>query len=397
MHHRRSREICKVNIAMRVLIIATNATPANLAAEVRAGRHQRVDYMELARRFDSTYLDYNALRPHRFLRRIEELSRLDLRQSLQAARLARLGGYDVVISLSERVGIPLARLLDRRIRHLVIFHHGMSYFKLRLIKTLGLHRRMDIIAAISRAEASGMRAFLDLNPEQSVALHTPVDTAFYRPERPASGAEGFIQSLGLSYRDYPTLIRAMRRLPEIPCQLRVGSSWAKGRGGHEREALPPNVSVQPFVPPSELRRCYAESRFIVVPIRATTQWSAGCTSVQAAQAMGKPVIATRMPGLSEYLVEGETGLLVEPGDDRGMAEAIASLWYDPQRTVRMGHRAREWVHAHYSLDRWLERVEGLVSGNVNDASRSIALGESGAPAPVTRTVNDVPARQHRLA
>lgn len=360
---------------MRVLIIATNATPAGLAAEVRAGQHQRVDYLELAERFDSEYIDYNRLRSLPLAQKFEDLLRSDLRLAAAVAHVVRRKSYDCVISLSERVGIPLALLLDRRVRHIVIFHHGMSPKKLQLIKALRLQRRWDLIAAISRAEAKGMRAALDLAPERVVALHTPVDTNFYRPGAPSSGNEGFIQSLGLSYRDYPTLIRAMRRLPHIPCQLRVGSTWVSRRSGHEQEHLPPNISVEPFVPPMRLRECYAASRFVIVPIRATTQWSAGCTSVQAAQAMGKPVVATRMPGLSEYIVEGETGLLVDQGDDRSMAEAIDMLWNAPQRVARMGREARRWMQEQFSFDAWLQRVESFAwRAAEQGASCLIALG-----------------------
>ncbi len=372
-----------ISIAMQALIIATNATPAALAAEVRAGQHQRVDYLELAERFNSPYVDYNCLRAVPLARKFEDLLRSDLRLAATVARMVRQKGYDCVISLSERVGIPLALLLDRRVCHMVIFHHGMSPRKLKLIKALRLQRRWDLIAAISRAEAEGMRAALDLEPERVVALHTPVDTHFYRPGAPSSGNEGFIQSLGLSYRDYPTLIRAMRRLPHIPCRLRVGSTWVSRRGGHEREPLPPNVSLEPFVHPRRLRECYAASRFIIVPIRATTQWSAGCTSVQAAQAMGKPVVATRMPGLSEYVVEGETGLLVNQGDDRAMAGAIDALWNDPQRVVQMGRQARQWVHEHFSLDAWLRRVERL--------ARHAACRGAAYMGAITFALNTVPA------
>jgi len=350
---------------MRVLIVATNATPSGLSDEVRVGRHQRVDYLELAQRFGTMYHDYNALRSNRLLRWVEDLSRFDIHQALAVAHLAKRGGYDAVVSLSERVGIPLALLLDRRICHMVMFHHGMSRYKLRLIRALKLQRRWNVIAAISRAEAKGMQVALGLDEQRVVALHTPVDIDFYKPTLPSTGQEAFVQSLGLSHRDYPTLIRAMRRLPHIPCHLRVGSTWVQWHGGHKREALPPNVTLQPFVHPDELRRCYEESRFIIVPIKASTQWSAGCTSVQAAQAMGKPVIATRRPGLSEYLINGETGILVEPGDDRGMAEAIAMLWNDPQRVVRMGRSAREWIASCHSLDQWLDRVETLVEQMVH--------------------------------
>lgn len=355
---------------MRVLIVATNATPPGLKDEVRSGRHQRVDYLELAQRFRTVYHDYDALPSRRLCRRIEDLCRLDVRQALAVAHLAKHGRYDVVVSLSERVGIPLARLLDRGIRHLVIVHHGMSRFKLWLIRALHLQDRWDTIAAISHAEAEGMRGALGLDAQRVVALHTPVDVDFYRPSRPSTGHEAFIQSLGLSHRDYPTLIRAMQRLPHIPCHLRVGSTWVQRRGGHEHETLPPNVTLQPFVHPDELRRCYEASRFIIVPIKASTQWSAGCTSVQAAQAMGKPVIATRRPGLSEYLVDGETGILVEPGDDRGMAAAIEMLWNDPQRVVRMGRTAREWITRRHSLDQWLDRVVALVEQMAQPAKQN---------------------------
>jgi glycosyltransferase involved in cell wall biosynthesis len=345
---------------MRVLVVATNATRSDLAEHLRAGRHHRVDYLELAGRFGTPHVDYGVVKPNELLHKVEGLSRLDLRQALAVAGMAHQNGYDVVLSLSERVGIPLALVLDRTVRHVVLFHHGMSRQKLRLIKALGLHKRWDRIAAISRAEAQGMQDYLGLEQGQVVALHTPVDTSFYQPRAEAAGrGQAFIQSLGLSYRDYPTLIRAMQRLPQIACQLRVGSTWVTGKAGHEHERLPPNVSLQPFVPPHVLRDCYAESRFIVVPIVATTQWSAGCTSVQTAQAMGKPVIATRLPGLSEYLLDGETGLLVDPGDDRAMAEAIALLWYDAERRARMGAQAREWIVGNFSLESWLERVSAL--------------------------------------
>lgn len=109
---------------MRLLVVATNTTPPSLSAEVRAGRHQRVDYLDLAQRFGTVHHDYNALRPNWLARRFEDLFRFDVRQAMAVARLAKRGGYDVVVSLSERVGIPLALMLDRRIRHVVIFHHG---------------------------------------------------------------------------------------------------------------------------------------------------------------------------------------------------------------------------------------------------------------------------------
>jgi len=81
--------------------------------------------------------------------------------------------------------------------------------------------------------------------------------------------------------------------------------------------------------------------------------------VQIAQAMGRPVIATRRPGLAEYVIEGETALLVEPGNVEEMATAIASLWDDPDRAEQMGKAGRRLMEESFTIDRWLDRVEEL--------------------------------------
>lgn len=81
--------------------------------------------------------------------------------------------------------------------------------------------------------------------------------------------------------------------------------------------------------------------------------------MQIAQAMGRPVIATRRPGLAEYVIEGETALLVEPGNVEEMATAIASLWDDPDRAEQMGKAGRRLMEESFTIDRWLDRVEEL--------------------------------------
>lgn len=64
-----------------------------------------------------------------------------------------------------------------------------------------------------------------------------------------------------------------------------------------------------------------------------------------AMAAGKPVVATRSGGVPEIVVEGETGLLVPPGDEAALAGALVELLADPARALRMGAagtaRARE--------------------------------------------------------
>jgi glycosyltransferase involved in cell wall biosynthesis len=241
-------------------------------------------------------------------------------------------------------------------------HHPLSPFKLRLIQALRVPGRFDKILVLSYAEAVALADKLGFQHDEIGVLRFPTDTQFYEPpaETPPLSEQNHIESLGASYRDYPTLMRAMTRLPNITCYVRVGSLWTKDVSGNNDASVPDNIQLQPYVPPIKLRDCYTQSRFIVVPIRNTSHWSAGSSTVQQAQAMGKAVIATRLPGLSEYVLDGETGILVDVGDDQAMAEAINELWNNPQKTQAMGRRAREWIVSNFSLDQWVNQVSNLL-------------------------------------
>ena len=71
-------------------------------------------------------------------------------------------------------------------------------------------------------------------------------------------------------------------------------------------------------------------------------------TVLEAMAASKPVIATRVGAIPSVLKDGETGLLVEPGDSEGLQNAIASLLDDPERGRLMGDQAHAWVSSNYT-------------------------------------------------
>ncbi len=348
---------------MKMLIVATSTTAPGVHEEIRAGKHHRIDYLELADRFDSQYVDYTGIAHAGFLRRAEEGLRLDFQLARRVAHVARTNNYDTVFSLSERVGIPLTFMLERQVKHVVHFHHPLSPKKLLLLMALRVPHRWSAMIVLTQQTANILRQKLGLDEMRVKFMHSPIDTKFYNPvalQAPRCAPRDHVLALGLSHRDYPTLIRAMRRLPHIPCDVRAGSMWVNGATVLDHKPLPRNITLKAFVHPAVLREVYAASRFVIVPIRRTTMWSAGCTTVTQAQAMGRPVIATRNPGMGDYVLDGETGLLVEQSDPASMADAIARLWNDPDLVARMGARAREWVAASFSLDQWLDQVTQLI-------------------------------------
>jgi hypothetical protein len=64
------------------------------------------------------------------------------------------------------------------------------------------------------------------------------------------------------------------------------------------------------------------------------------TVITEAMACRLPVISTTVTGIPEMVLHAETGLLVEPGDEASLAEAIARLGADPEARVRMGEAGR---------------------------------------------------------
>jgi glycosyltransferase involved in cell wall biosynthesis len=78
-----------------------------------------------------------------------------------------------------------------------------------------------------------------------------------------------------------------------------------------------------------------------------------------AQACGLPVIGSRVGGIPEVLVEGETGYLVSPTDHEALAESI-TRWYNRRHErEEIARRCREWVNPRFSIETMVQSIETL--------------------------------------
>jgi glycosyltransferase involved in cell wall biosynthesis len=82
-------------------------------------------------------------------------------------------------------------------------------------------------------------------------------------------------------------------------------------------------------------------------------------AVVEAMAMGKAVVATTTGGLPEVVAQGETGLLVPPGDAESLAAAVVSLLEDKVRREQMGRKGRARAQERFSLDASVSHMEQL--------------------------------------
>lgn len=77
--------------------------------------------------------------------------------------------------------------------------------------------------------------------------------------------------------------------------------------------------------------------------------------LQEAGYMGLPAIATNVGGVAECIMDGETGLLLEPQDEAGMVAAVERLLRDPALRARMGASSKRWVCGHFTIDQLAAR------------------------------------------
>jgi len=90
-----------------------------------------------------------------------------------------------------------------------------------------------------------------------------------------------------------------------------------------------------------------------------------------AEAMELPVVASRVHGIPDVVVDGETGLLVPPRDRQALAAALDSLVADSDLRRQLGQAGRAFVAEHYSWEENTAQMEALYAA---------ALGERGPQA-----------------
>jgi len=116
---------------------------------------------------------------------------------------------------------------------------------------------------------------------------------------------------------------------------------------------------------SPIQKAVEQAAIVVVPSLGE---GFGMVALEAME-RARPVIASAVGGLPEIVVDGETGLVVEPGDAEALAEAIAALAGDLERAAAMGRAGRERALREFPPERSAERIEELYRA---------ALGPDGA-------------------
>lgn len=126
-----------------------------------------------------------------------------------------------------------------------------------------------------------------------------------------------------------------------------------GRMPHLGKHKPENLDLVGHVASPALHNFYNNSRIIVLP---SICYEGFPGVLIEAMIHGKPIICSRIGGLSEIVDDGITGLLFEPGNINDLVNKIKYLWARPVVCSKMGHNGREKALREYSEDKYYERL-----------------------------------------
>ena len=234
--------------------------------------------------------------------------------------------------------------------------------------TRALIARMDAVIATSEASAGY------LERDSTVVLHG-VDADLYRP--PADRAAAFAQS-GLPGRyaigcfgrvrhqkGTDVFVQAMCELlphyPEFsavvigPVTLDQRAFAARLQALIRSAGLDDRVLILGELPIAEVPDWY---RRISIYAFTSRNEGFGLTLLEA-MAAGNAVVAARAGAAERVIADGDTGVLVPPGDVDALVRALEPLMQDPQRAAAMGACARAKVMAEFSLDAEVAKIAAV--------------------------------------
>jgi len=212
-------------------------------------------------------------------------------------------------------------------------HEGVARAKIAVIRNGVDVDRFD------GAGRAAMRATLGLADDEVALLHVAV----LRPEK-----------------GHAVVLRALRRVVDSAPRVRlllVGDGPERASIERDVAALGLGRHVALLGQRDDVERLLAAGD--VALLSSFDRVETFPMALLEAMASGLPVVATRVGSVAEMVDEGESGLLVPPGDDAAFAAALLRLSLDGMLRRRMGVRARDRVRADFTRQRMVAARETL--------------------------------------
>ncbi len=182
---------------------------------------------------------------------------------------------------------------------------------------------------------------------------------FSAPERDWSSPR--ILSVGrvVHQKGFDLALRALADLKDLDWQWSIAGDGPQRpvlQAMAEEHGLQNRIRFLGWLTADQLKEQYNAANLFLFPSRHEGMPNA----VLEAMASGLPVVATRIAGNEELVVNGETGALVPPEDVDALREALKPLLVGAQRREQMGRAARQRVESSFGWNRVAEQYQSIL-------------------------------------
>lgn len=280
-------------------------------------------------------------------------------------RLARLfRPYDVVHTHDDKPLLygSLAAKLARVRRFIHTQHHGylpqMSRRQRTLVAWAG--RLTDAFVCVSQDSARHM-AETGLPERYLTTLWNGIDLDKYPYRGPCPDGPAVTVARLSPEKDIANLLRAVALVAvSVPTfRLEIAGDGPQ-RADLERLATELHLGehVRFLGEVRDIPALLARARLFVLP----SQTEGISLTILEAMADGLPVVATRVGGNPEVVVDGTTGLLVQTGNPAALAEGLRRVWHNEPEGQSMGLAGRHRAEAHFDIRAMVASYERLYLG-----------------------------------
>ncbi len=297
-----------------------------------------------------------------------ELSDATLNDSLRA--FFHEHDVDVVLAEFGPTGADLAPHLEELGIPLVVHFHGHDAHRRKLVEEYRsryqvMFKSASRIVCVSRFMQQTLED-LGADPKKIVLNpYGPRDAFFSVAPRytPTVLAVGRFTDIKANYLTLAAFAEVLKTVPEAQLVM-VGNGelleTCKTLAIHW--GISEHVKFPGAVPHSEILSFYEDAccfaQHSVTPSYGDAEGTPVAILEAAASAL--PVVATRHAGISDAVIHGETGFLVEEGDVTGMAAHMKLLITNTQLSRQMGERARSHTREHFSMTRHIEVLQNAI-------------------------------------
>ncbi|HSI65704.1 MAG TPA: glycosyltransferase family 4 protein, partial [Candidatus Saccharimonadia bacterium] len=189
-------------------------------------------------------------------------------------------------------------------------------------------------------------------------IYNGIELDDFPTAQPGIGGALRLVSVGrlIEFKGFQHLIRSMALLKQrgLHAELRIigdGPARAELEAQIAGAGLQWEVKLLGVCSQEQIKRHLAEANLFVLPSIIDSKGASDIlpTVITEAMACRLPVVSTTVAGIPEMVEHDETGLLVEPKDEAGMADAIAKLAAHSDTRVRMGEAGRKRAEKFFAL------------------------------------------------